>query len=251
MPLQEIIGVDKKNPHITLCHDPKRPGELLVFWGAQLLEVITEDRANPGFKLLLARLYNAGLNVSALTAAFGVARTTLKRWGEALKSGDPERLTRILAGRYHPRKLTPEILSFAKFQFDWIYPKDRYTYSQRIRADILEVFNVTISAESLRPYFNKWKHALNPAIDAEPDTTAPAAEITQDPPLSDASAPQQPMAVAEPSVSNVPVVGDGIQKAPGLKGLEQANRKHADISSEPYRFCHHVGVLLFSAFCPP
>ena len=251
MPLQEIIGVDKKNPNFTLCHDPERPGELLVFWGAQLLEVINEDRANPEFKLLLARLYNAGLNISTLTDVFGVSRTTLKRWGDALKSGDPEKLVRVLAGRHHPRKLTPEILGFAKFQFDWIYPKDRYTYSQRIRADILEVFNVAISAESLRPYFKEWKRALNPAIDAEYDTTPPTPEITQDTPTSDASASQQPITGTEPSVSNDRVIGQGFQKTPCLKDLKQVNRKHAVISSEPYRFCHHVGVLLFSAFLAP
>jgi len=251
LPLQEIIGVDKKNPDLTLCRDPERPGELRVFWGAQLLEVVAEDRTNPAFKLLLARLYNAGLKTSALTAAFGVARTTLKRWGDALKSGDPERRVRVLAGRHHPRKLTPEIRGFAKFQFDWIYPEDRYTYSQRIRADILVVFNVAISAESLRPYFNEWKCALNPAIDAEHDATAPAAGITQDTPLSDVSAPQQPIAGAESSASDDRVLGQGIQKVPYSKDLEQTNRKHAVISSEPYRFCHHVGVLLFSAFLTP
>jgi len=100
--------------------------------------------------------------------------------------------------------LTPELLkSFAKFQFNGIYPKDRYTYSQRIRADILEVFNVAISSESLCPYFNKWKRALNPAINAEHDATAPAVEITQDTHLSDASALQQSVAGVDSNTSNV------------------------------------------------
>lgn len=255
MPLQEIIGVDKKNPHFTLCRNSERPGELRVFWGAQLLEVVSEDKANPEFKLLLARLYNAGLNVSTLTNVFGVARTSLKRWGDALKSGDPERLVRVLAGRHHPRKLTPEILGFARCQFNWIYPDDRYTYSQRTRADIQDVFNIPISAESLRPYFSQWKRALESVIDAEYDPISPVPGSSQETPLSDASAPQQPPAGTELSTSDDHVVGNRIEEVPLLKGSAQTNRKHTVISSEPvhppYRFCHHVGVLLFSAFLAP
>ena len=32
-PLQEIIGVDKKNPFLTVCADPQQPGKLMVFFG--------------------------------------------------------------------------------------------------------------------------------------------------------------------------------------------------------------------------
>ena len=89
-PLQEIIGVDKKNPFLTVCADPQQPGKLMVFFGAVLLEIVDDDRENPSFKLLLARLYNAKVKAKTLVETFGVAHTTLRRWGEALKGDDPE-----------------------------------------------------------------------------------------------------------------------------------------------------------------
>ena len=156
-PLQEIIGVDKKNPFLTVCADPKQPGKLMVFFGAVLLEIVDDDRENPAFKLLLARLYNAKVKVKTLVETFGVAHTTLKRWGDALKSDDPERLVRILAGRQHPRKLTAQILGFAKKRFSHIYPHNHYSYSNQIREEIQATFDVTLSGETLRPYFAQWK----------------------------------------------------------------------------------------------
>lgn len=121
----------------------------------------------------MPRRYNAGLKTRALTAAFGVAGTTLKRRGDALKSGDPESRVRVLAGRHHPRKLTPEIRGFAKVQFHGIDPKEGDTDSQRIRADILAVFKVPVSAASRRPYFNEGKRAPSAAIEVEHDATPP------------------------------------------------------------------------------
>jgi hypothetical protein len=38
----------------------------------------------------------------------------MKRWGDALKSGDADRLVAALSGQGAPRKLTPGILSFIK-----------------------------------------------------------------------------------------------------------------------------------------
>ncbi len=155
--LQEIIGVDKKNPFLSVCKHPQQKDKLMVFFGAALLEVVDCDLENPAFKLLLARLYNAQVNRKILASTFGVAITTLRRWGEALTAGDPERLVRILAGRRHPRKLTPEILGFSKTRFNHIHPENHYSYSKQIREEILETFGVTISAEALRPYFAQWK----------------------------------------------------------------------------------------------
>ena len=71
-PLQEIIGVDKKNPFLTVCKDPQQPGKLMVFFGAVLLEIVDDDRENPSFKLLLARLYTAKGLDECLDFHFGV-----------------------------------------------------------------------------------------------------------------------------------------------------------------------------------
>jgi hypothetical protein len=113
VPLQEVLGASKKNPFLTICKSSCYPGKLLVLFGTALLEIVQDDPTHPNFKLLLARLYNSGVKVKSLTDAFEIPYTTLRRWGNALKSGDAEQLMRVLAGRQHPRKLSTEILSFA------------------------------------------------------------------------------------------------------------------------------------------
>ncbi len=145
--LQRLIGVDKKNPYFAICRDASNPGNIYVYFGTALLEVISEGRSNPEFKLLIARLYNAGVKVKSITEQFGIARTTMKRWGDALKSGDADRLMVALSGQGAPRKLTPEILSFIKVRFVQIYQENHYNYSIIIRKEIKEIFGKEISSD--------------------------------------------------------------------------------------------------------
>ena len=79
----------------------------------------------------------------------------MKRWGDALKSGDADRLVAALSGQGAPRKLTPEILSFIKVRFIQIYQENHYNYSIIIRKEIKEIFGKEISSESLRPLFKE------------------------------------------------------------------------------------------------
>ena len=79
--MQQLIGVDKKNPFFTLCRNPKEPDKIYVYFGTALMEVVKEGRNNPEFKILIARLYNAGLKVKTLKETFKIHRTTMKRWG--------------------------------------------------------------------------------------------------------------------------------------------------------------------------
>ena len=45
--LQKIIGVDKKNPVFTVWQDPDSSGGIHVYFGTELMEVVSEDRHNP------------------------------------------------------------------------------------------------------------------------------------------------------------------------------------------------------------
>lgn len=238
VPLQDILGVDKKNPYFTIARNPQQPGLLFVYFGAALLEVVDDDREHPAFKLLLARLYNAGLKVKNLVEAFGVPYTTLRRWGEALKSGDGEQLMRILAGRQHPRKLSPEILSFAKHRFNDIYPKNIYTYSQQIREEILEVFDVSVSGESLRPHFSEYKAHMKDALSCLENNSDQATEgLSSSQQTEDRCASEQ----------NDRMLAHTDEKSAPPASLQADNRKQV-VAFEGYRLCHHAGVLLFSGF---
>lgn len=241
--LQEILGVDKKNPFFTLCTNPEQPGKLLVYFGMSLLEVVDDDPNSPSFKLLLARLYNAGVKPQSLLKTFKISYTSLRRWGDALKTGESEKLISVLAGRQHPRKLTPEILSFSKARFYAIYPDNHYSYSKVIRQEILECFGKSISGESLRPYFAQWIDRL----------TARTSVLEDSPP----EASPKPVTHQE---ENNHESGHEEPETPLCSSLELNNRKQTVVlaADEPahvimpppggYQFCHPAGVLLFCAF---
>ncbi len=156
MDLQMVIGVDKRNPLFTIFRDLVRK-EIQIYYGGALYEVISDNKEDPQFKIMLARLYNGGVCVTKLVENFGYSYPTIRRWGEALKSGDNERLYYALAGRSGHKKLNPEIISFIIHDFEHIYPRNKYTYSKEIRSDIKQVFKITISAECIRPLLGELK----------------------------------------------------------------------------------------------
>ncbi len=263
--LQEILGVDKKNPYFTICKHPKQPGKLLVYFGMALLETVEDDREHPNFKLLLARLYNSGLKVKTLTETFSVPYSTLKRWGDALKSGDTEKLIRVLAGRHHPRKLTSEILSFVQQRFNDIYPEDSYTYSKRIREEILEVFDESISGELLRPHFTQWKQSLmlKPTTAEDTEESDVSGGVADGHPAPHHEPPESGVAAGADQDENDRLLGHAASETPPTRALAEHNRKQTvDFLAEApmgrhalcatrttsYQFCHHAGILLFSAF---
>jgi len=131
-----------------------------VFYGAQLLEVVVEDRKSPQLRMLVGRLYNSGVKAKALREAFGISHSTMQRWGKALKSRDKGKLLGLMNGPGAARKMTPEIVAFVSLRFRDIYLENKYNYSQRIREEIKKVFGTTLSGETLRPHFKVLKQQL-------------------------------------------------------------------------------------------
>lgn len=154
--LQTIIGTDKNNPYFTIFRN-KRDKTIQVYFGAGLMEIVADKRDNPELKHLIARLFNAGAKRQSLIESFGYSYNAMKRWGDALKSGDGETIIHALSGQGAPAKVTIEIKSFVTHRFKSIYPKNKYTYSKEIREEIFDVFQKDISAETLRPLFNELK----------------------------------------------------------------------------------------------
>jgi transposase len=259
VPLQRLIGVDKKNPYFSICRDASNPGKIYVYFGAALMEVIAEDTSNPEFKLLIARLYNAGVKAKSITEKFGIARTTMKRWADALKSGDTDRLMAALSGQGAPRKLTAEILSFIKVRFLQIYQDNHYNYSMIIRKEIKEIFGKEISSESLRPIFKELRSnaavsdqieggemshvEANPAAEKganKCDSTDLIAPIDMSIHAASDKAAKLSNAASEQGCGSEQMIGD---KGP----IPTDNPKQSLVFySEYVAFCYHVGVLIFS-----
>lgn len=154
--LQLIIEANSKHD-FTVYKDTNKQ-QIHVYFGSGLYEVVDDKKNNPELKLLLARLYNAGVKIKTLIEHFGYSYSTYKRLGEALKCGDEKRLYYALSGQGGGnKKLNPEIIAFITHSFEYVYARNKYSYSKEIRQDIKDVFGVELSAESIRPLLKKLK----------------------------------------------------------------------------------------------
>jgi hypothetical protein len=107
--LQLILPTDKRNPFFTVYQT--EDGRFLhVYYGLEGMEVIPAAADHPARRMLVARLYNAEVKVSAWAEFFDLDHKTIRAWGLALDSGDPDALLPMLFGT--PRKLTPAIRNF-------------------------------------------------------------------------------------------------------------------------------------------
>jgi hypothetical protein len=76
--LQPVLGTDKRNPIFSVCRQGGIAPSLHVYYGAELLEVVSEDRQHPAYKLLVARLYNAGVQTSVKPGFWSRGNRNLK-----------------------------------------------------------------------------------------------------------------------------------------------------------------------------
>ena len=147
--LQLILGTDKGNPCFCLYTDLAEKA-LHVYYGLELLEVVPNDRDSPAYRLLAARLYNAGVRVATLEGVFGLDRKTMRRWGQALRSGDRDWLAEVLAGRWGRRKFTVEMKSYVRRRWPDLRSGGQRDYRRRLQEELERVFGVRVSGETLR-----------------------------------------------------------------------------------------------------
>ena len=236
--LQQILVPVKGAPDIILSIDPNNTDDIYVFLGMALLEKVPRSHEHIAFKMLLARLYNGGVTGQRLTNAFGVARSTLRRWGEGLKSGNADRILATFSGQGAPRKVTPEIEAYVRDRFLDLQKEQCHNYSKVIQAEVKKYFSVSVSAERLRWIFRDVKDeqgissSQSETNHGEIDVGTPAGELVVDGANScemtnktaDASSPNP--TPRNYSLQTMPCSGRILPAAPTL--------------------CHHAGVALMS-----
>ena len=78
---QLILGTDKRNPLFTVyIQEEDEEDQLHVYYGLELLEVVSADRNQPSFKMLVGRLCNAGVSLRVLGQTFQSDPKTIQRW---------------------------------------------------------------------------------------------------------------------------------------------------------------------------
>ena len=229
--LQLLFRTDKRNPSFSVYRDVGKK-EVQVYLGMELFETIPENRDHPEFKFLLVRLYRNGIRGTALKDAFGVDTKTLRRWTAAVRSGDAEQMVCVLAGRHHRRKLTPEILAYLQMRFDAIYAQTPAVYNQKLRTEVLEVFKVKLSTESIRQVCRPFKQRMKERGALDSSKRACSCEA-------------QSVAVVTTEV--LPPEKELMKtatRAPDRKFMPVFEVQTADKPSPSVRLMHHLGVLL-------
>ena len=150
--LQLILPTDKRNPCFTR-YQTEDGRSLHVYYGLELLEVVPAAADHPAHRMLVARLYNADVKVAVLEELFDLDHKTIRAWGLALESGDPDALQRMLFGA--PRKLTPAIREFIAGRWPQLRAQRCRNHRELLQNEINAYFGVSLSGESLRIMMNQ------------------------------------------------------------------------------------------------
>jgi hypothetical protein len=204
--LQLLLGTDKRNPCLCLYTNADET-ELHFYYGLELFQVVPNQRECPAFRLLAGQLYNAGPRVASLDAVLDVDRKTLRTWGQALRSGDPDGLATVLAGRRGRRKLKPELEGYVRARWPVLRAQGARDYRRQLIAELARVFGVKVSCETLRPLFQQLRQeesAPPPPPTAATPTTSPAAEPITTASSPPGAAPPAPIAVSSAAVPSAP-----------------------------------------------
>jgi hypothetical protein len=233
---QLILGTDKRNPLFTVYHQEEDDQEQLhVYYGLELLEIVSADPKEPSFKMLVGRLHNAGVSLRVLEHTFQTNVKTIRRWGRALRSRSAEELVRVLEGRRASRKLTPEIKAYVRARWPDLVREGLYAIGQRLRGEIKSVFKVELSQETLRPLLAELKR--NPS---SPSGAGPAEPTTAEGlPQSSQNAPEDQAVSSERREKPCDCAGGAVapEPEPPTVALEPAPQTV---------WCDHVGVLVLA-----
>jgi hypothetical protein len=233
---QLILGTDKRNPLFTVYVDEEGDQERLhVYYGLELLEVVSADRNDPSFKMLVGRLHNAGVSLRVLQQTFQSDAKTIQRWGRALRSRDAEELIRVLEGRRAGRKLTPEIKAYVRARWSDLVREGSYGIGKRLRQEIQRIFGVKLSQETLRPLLGELRREQSARATPTESSGATTAEglpqsgrnASDDQPLSSEVREKTCDCAAtdvEPDLAN----SSGLERAPQTL------------------WCDHIGMLVFA-----
>lgn len=237
--LQPILVPVNGEPDIILSAVPDFPDEVFVFLNLALLERVPYNVQNPVFKMLLARLYNAGMSGQRLKELFGPARSTLRRWGRALKSGDLDQIRDAFSGQGAVRKVTPEIERYVRDRFRELHGHCR-NYNQVIRSEVERYFKTSVSCERLRWIFTEERKRLAAASGSEADGDVENAIVysPEAPGMDAVGANSCEKASENAAICSFSVVtrNYSLQSLPG---------SGCAVPDQP-TLCHHAGILLMS-----
>jgi len=188
---QLILPTDRRNPCISLYRMIDSDGRRIiqVYYGLELLEEVADDFQDPTYRSMVARLYNAKLKLKSLTEVFQIDPKTIRSWGEALKSRDPQRMSVMFFGADAGRKRTALVESFVRVRLPELLKQRIRNYWATLQAGIAGIFDIRLSGETLRILIAGIKPPVLPADHADEPADEPTAGPPGEPPSEPADEP--------------------------------------------------------------
>ena len=150
-----------------------------VYYGLELLEEVAEEFTDPSFRSMIARLYNARLKLKTLVGVFGLDPKTIRSWGEALKSRDPQRMSVMFFGAEAGRKRTALIEAFVRVRLPELLKLRTRNFRATLQSEIARIFDIRLSGETLRILISGMKPPVPPADPLEEPTDEPDEPIAE------------------------------------------------------------------------
>ncbi len=180
-PLQLILPTDKRNPSFSLYLTADEQA-IHVYYGLELMEVVPANREHIAYRMLVARLYNAGVLVRTLAEVFQLDPKTMRAWGHALRSRDPALLQRMVLGPEAGRKRTTAIEGYVRRRWPQLLDEGCRNYREKLQEEIEDIFATRLSGETLRVLMAEIKTKGIPTpgatVPAESPDTSPAVAAT-------------------------------------------------------------------------
>ena len=161
-PLQLILPTDRRNPSFSLYLSADEQA-IHVIYGLELLEIVPADREHVAYRMLVARLYNAGLRVRTLAEVFQLDPKTMRAWGRALRSRDPALLQRMVLGPGAGRKRTAAIDGYVRRRWPQLLDEGCRNFREKLQQEIQGIFDTRLSGETLRVLMAQIKGSTHPS----------------------------------------------------------------------------------------
>lgn len=127
---------------------------ITVMLGVAVLERIRCSEEELQYKMMIGRLVNAGWPLDNLRREFGHDPRTMKKWGAALLSEDPEFIVKAFSGRGASRKVSDPAAAFIRRRYRALRNFNN-RYRQVIATEVAHDFGESVSREVLRLQFRE------------------------------------------------------------------------------------------------
>lgn len=119
-----------------------------------LLERVPINPESIALKIFIGRLYNYGIKLCEIRKHFRHDNRTIKKWGEALRSGDVDEMLESFRGRNYRKKLSPEIIRYIRQQY---INRQKLNlganYRQKITWMVKEIFGIDLCPSLMSSIF--------------------------------------------------------------------------------------------------